>query len=113
MIAFVWNPSFGNFRFGSFALELALRKFGLETLACLGTFFLGTPLGDLASEKCVWELSLGNFGFGSLAWNLWLGIFGLSSCAWGSGILRMGEPLGGSQGNPARRGATTGLQHVE
>ena len=102
-----------EFRFGAFALKLALKNFRLEALAWELSFG-GTFACELGfRKKNVWELSLGNFGSGSLAWDLWLGIFGLGSWVRGTGILRLGEPLDGSWGNLARRGATTGLYDTE
>ena len=41
-----------------------------------------------------WELWLGNFSLGSLAWDLRLGM----SEAWGTGLLRLGEPAAGAGG---------------
>ena len=88
---FVWDPSFGNFRFEMFALGLALRNFRLETLSWERSF-LGTFAWKLG-------LRLGILAFGSLAWHLWLGIFGfylglgeLGSWGWGN----PGNPAGGS-----------------
>ena len=71
MIPFVWVSSLGNFRFGTFALELALKTFRLETLAWKLSFW-----GTFA-----WELSRGNFSLGSLALDLLPGIFRLGTFA--------------------------------
>ena len=66
-------------------MELALRNFRLETLA--------------------WELSFGNFRLGTFAQEISFGNFRLEtlapeSQAGGTGLLRLGEPVGGYWGNP-------------
>ena len=98
------------FRFGTPALDLALRKFRLEALAWELSF-----LGTFA-----WELGLRNIRLGTFAWELWFGIFGLGSLAWNLRILRLGNwdpepgrPIGGRRGNPARRRAPKGRQKFE
>ena len=113
----------GILGFGSLARVLWLGIFGLGSLAwVLWLWIFG--LGSMARD-----LWLGIFGFGSLALNLWLRIFdfgssavdlwlwifrlrssawifGLGSWAWGTRILRLGEPPGRFRGNPAGQQAT-------
>jgi len=84
-----WELSLGNFGLGALAWELSLRYFRLDTLAwelSLGNFRLGT-------FTFAWEISLGNFPLGTLA---------PGSQVWGTGLLRLGEPLavaGGTGGD--------------
>ena len=85
----VWELSLDNFGLGALAWELSLRYFRLETLD--------------------WELPFGNFRLGTctFAWgisleNFRLGILAPGSQAWGTGLLRLGEPLavdGGTGGD--------------
>ena len=57
--SFVWELSLWKCHSGTFALELALKNFGLETVAWVS--FGGT--------------SLGNFSLGNSALDLWLWVF--------------------------------------
>ena len=81
---FLWELSLWNFCFGTFALELALRSFRLET-SVWELLFGETFAWELWLRKIRLGTSLGNFGvgwifgFGSLAWNLWVGIWGLGN----------------------------------
>ena len=113
------GTSFGNFRLGIFAPERALRNFYLETLAwelSLAHFRLEMTLEHLAWELSFWgtsarELALKKNRLDTFACELWLwlGFFGLRSSAWGTGLLRLGEPLGAGGGKPAGQRAATGL----
>ena len=120
MGASIWDISLGIFGLRSLALDLWIGISGLRSWAwdlwlriSPGIVGLGPLALDPGSGSFPWDLWLGIFGFGSLASDLRLGIFGLGSLAWGAGILRLGEPPGRFQGNPAGRQATTGLQDIE
>ena len=97
MDLFVWDLWLGFFGSGF----LALRSLAWDLW--LGIF----GSGCLALRSLAWDLWLGISDLGSLAWYLWLGISGLGSLAsealeaGGTGLLRLGEPLGGNWGNPA------------
>ena len=60
LLVFVWAPSFGDFRFGTFALELAFNGFRLQIVAW---------------ELTRWSFSFGNFRLGTSNWDPWLWIF--------------------------------------
>ena len=105
MGSIVWERSLWNARVEDLAVELAFKKVRLETLAWEHSL-LRAFAWELSLNGFVWDLPFGIVGLGSSAWDLWLGNLVLGSWAWGVGILRLGEPLGGSQGNPAGRAAT-------
>ena len=79
----VWELSLGDVRFRTFVLELALKNFGLKTVAWELSF----------RGNFTWELSLREIRLGTIGWELWLGIFGLGSLAWNLrlGILGLGN----------------------
>ena len=58
--------------------------------------------GVLIGDKTDWEKILGN-------WEFRLGTLAPESQPWGTGLLRLGEPLGGSWGNPGARLPLPGL----
>ena len=67
LLVSVWAPSFGDFRFGTFALELAFNGFRLQIVAW---------------ELTRWSFSFGNFRLGTSNWDPWLWIFWLGSFVW-------------------------------
>ena len=93
----VWERSLGKFRFGTFAWELSLGNFRLGTFAW--KLWLGNRLRTLAQE-----ISFGNFRLGTLA---------PESQAGGTGLLRLGEPVGGYWGNPGAPTFLPALQDTE
>ena len=96
----------GNFSLGTFAWELSLGHFRLETR--LVTFAWELSLGNFRLEMFAWEFELGDFRLGTFAWEISFGHFRLGtlapgSQAWGTGLLRLGELVGGTQRNPEGR----------
>ena len=66
--------------------------------------FRGVLIGD--KTDCTWDLEIspGNFRLGTLA---------PGSQAWGTRLLRLGEPAGGNRGNPGGLSPLPGLYDVE
>ena len=88
-----WIPSLGNFLLGTFAWELSLENLRVGTFASellLGIFCMGT----FARVGFRLDFLLGNF-----PWELSFGNFRLGSEAWGTGLLRPGEPANRPRGN--------------
>ena len=134
MVSWIWFPEFGFLKLVS---SVWFPEFGFLTLVSWVWFpeygFLSLvswdwfpEFGFLSLVSWVWFPGLGflslvswvwfpEFGFLNLVSSVWfpqLGFLSLVSWVGGTGLLRLGEPLGGSWGNPQERVAcTASLRH--